>query len=111
MNHALIIEDNMAIGRALQDRLSAFGFDSFDLAWTEQQARRAAARHRPDLVVIGDRLGSGSPRDLASEVAATSQAPILALQTDCFMLEHTRPSGRGIEGPYPLSELDAVHLR
>lgn len=108
MSHALIIDDNMAVGRALQQRLSAFGFDSFDHTWTERQARTAAARRRPDLVVVGDHLASGSPFEVAREVAAANDVPILAVTTNRFMLGRAARGGAQVEGTYPLSELDAA---
>jgi CheY-like chemotaxis protein len=69
MSHALIIDDNRVVGRAIQSWLAAFGFDSFDHTWTEQQALEAAAERTPDLIVVGDHVASGSPLEVAREVA------------------------------------------
>jgi two-component system, response regulator PdtaR len=106
MSHALIIDDNMVVSRAIQSRLAAFGFDSFDHTWTEQQALEAAGQRRPDLIVVGDHLATGSPLEVARELAFTNDAPILAVTTDRFMFQHSVPEGAKIDGPYPLSELD-----
>ena len=38
MGHALIIDDNIAVSRAIQSYLEPLGFASFDHAWTERQA-------------------------------------------------------------------------
>ena len=108
MSHALIIDDNMVVCRAVQNRLAAFGFNSFDHTWTEQQARNAAAERRPDLIVVGDHLADGSPLAVAREVATSTDAPILAVTTDRFSLQRALPIGATIEGPYSLSELDAA---
>ena len=108
MSHALIIDDNMVVGRAIQSRLSAFGFDSFDHTWTEQQAREAAAQRRPDLVVVGDHVANGSPFEVAREVASASDAPILAVTADRFMFQRSVPDSATIDGPYPLNELDSA---
>jgi DNA-binding response OmpR family regulator len=108
MSHALIIDDNMAVSRAIQSRLAAFGFDSFDHTWTEQQALKAAAQHRPDLIVVGDHVAGGSPFEVARELASTSEVPILAVTTDRFTLQRSLPENATIDGPYPLSELDAA---
>ena len=76
MNHALIVDDNMAIGRAIKNRLAALGFDSFDHVWSEDQAIAAAASHAPDLVVLGDHVASGSPtNNPRSKVRANSFCP------------------------------------
>lgn len=108
MSHALIIDDNMVVSRAIQSRLTAFGFDSFDHTWTEQQALEAAAQRRPDLIVVGDHVVSGSPIEVAHEVASASEAPILAVTADRFALQRCLPEGATVDGPYPLSELDSA---
>lgn len=108
MRHALIIDDNMAVGRAIQSRLVACGFDSFDHTWTEQQAMGAAAQRRPDLIVVGDHVASGSPLEVAREIALASDSPILAVTIDRFMFQHSVPHGATVDGPYPLHELDAA---
>jgi DNA-binding response OmpR family regulator len=98
----------MAVGRAMQSRLAAFGFDSFDHIWTGRQAREAVERRRPDLIVVGDRLASGSPLDVAREVALASAAPILAVTANRVLLQRSLPDGASVDGPYPLVELDAA---
>lgn len=108
MTHALIIDDNMVVSHAIQSRLSAFGFDSFDHTWSEQQALDAAARRRPDLIVVGDHVVSGSPLQVARKVASTTEAPILAVTADRFMLQRSLPEGATVDGPYPLDNLDAA---
>ena len=108
MSHALIIDDNRAVGRAIQSRLAAFGFDSFDHTWTERQALEAAAQRRPDLIVVGAHVAGGSPLEVARQVAWTSDAPMLTLTTDRVVFERAIPQGAAIDGPYPLSELDAA---
>ena len=108
MSHALIIDDNMVVSRAIQSRLTAFGFDSFDHTWTEQQALAAAAQRRPDLIVMGAHVASGSPFEVSREVASANDAPILTVTADRFMFQHSLPDGGNVDGPYPLSELDAA---
>jgi DNA-binding response OmpR family regulator len=108
MSHALIIDDNRAVGRAIQSRLTALGFDSFDHTWTGGQALEAAAHRRPDLIVIGDHFASGSPLAVAREVALTSEAPVLAVTADHFSFQRFVPHGATMDGPYPLGELDAA---
>lgn len=108
MPHALIIDDNMVVSRAIEDRLSAVGFDSFDHTWTERQALDSAAKRRPDLIVIGDHVAGGSPLEVARELSSVSEAPILAVTTDRFMFRRSIPEGARIDGPYPLNELDTT---
>lgn len=108
MSHALIIDDNKVVSRAIQNRLSAFGFDSFDHTWTEEQALAAAARRRPDLIVVGDHIARGAPIAVARELASASDAPILAVTVDRFAFQRCVPDGATVDGPYPQSCLDAA---
>ena len=108
MSHALIIDDNMVVGRAIQNRLTAFGFDSFDHTWTEQQALEAAARRQPDLIVVGDHVCGGSPLEVARELASASQAPVLAVRTDRVLVQHCLAAEAKVDGPFALSELDSA---
>lgn len=111
MSHALIIDDNMAVSRAITSRLSAFGFSSFDHTWTEQQARAAVAHRRADPIVAGDHISSGSPLEIAREIASVSQAPFLAVTTDRCMFQRSLPNDATIDGPYPLTQLDTALAR
>lgn len=108
MRHALIIDDNMAVSRAIRDRLSAFGFDSFDQTWTEQQARAAVALRRPDLIVAGDHFASGAPIEVAREVALATRAPVLAVTSERGTFQRSLPDDARVDGPYPLVQLDAA---
>lgn len=108
MSHALIIDDNVILSRAIRNRLEAFGFDSFDYTWAEQQALEAAASRSPDLIVVGDSIAEGSPLGVAGTLAASSDVPVLVVTTHGFMLQRRAVEGERIDGPYRLSELDQV---
>lgn len=102
------MDDNLVVSRAIEARLAALGFDSFDHTWTERQALDAAAQRRPDLIVTGDHVADGCPVEVARKVADTSGAPIIAVTADRVSLRRYLPEGATIEGPYPLSEFDAA---
>lgn len=106
MSHALLIDDNMAVSRAVQARLSMAGFDSFDHARTGEQAFEAACQRRPDLIVVGDHLANGSPLEIARELAAVSDAPVLAVTADRF--QRHLPKGASADGPYSFGNLDGA---
>ena len=108
MSHALIIDDNMAVSRAIRSQLSALGFDSFDHTWTEEQAREAVAQRRPDLIVVGDHVASGSPFAVAREVALACEAPILVVTTDRCSFQRSVPDDATVDGPYSLTQLDVA---
>lgn len=83
----------------------------FDHTWTEQQAREAVAQRRPDLIVVGDHVASGSPVEIAREVGSASQAPILAVTADRCTFQRSVPGDATIDGPYPLTQLGAALTR
>jgi len=108
MSHALIIDDNVVLSRAIGNRLEDFGYDSFDYTWGEDQAVRAAAKRRPDLIVVGDAIVEGSPLAVAGTLACSSHAPVLQVTSASFMLRHEEPEGAVVRGPYGLSQLDVA---
>ncbi len=106
VKHALIMDDNVAVSRAIRDRLKMFGFNSFDWTWAEHQALKAAAMRRPDLIVAGDTIVEGSPLRMAGELASSNRVPLLAIATQSFTLQRQTAGGEVFDGPYALIELD-----
>lgn len=108
MTHALIIDENMTVSRAIKAWLGTLGFDSFDQTWTEDQAIAAADRRLPDIVVIGDKLSSGSPYTAARRIAERFTAPILLVAAGQCELRRRLPKGTVLDGPFPLSEIGSA---
>ena len=105
MTHALIIGDNMVIARAVQDRLTELGFDSFERSWTEDEAVAAAQRHPPDLVVVGDHVITGSPIEAARRIARTSDSVMLLIARP-GLPEERLPVEASVSGPFGLDQID-----
>lgn len=108
MCHALILEENMIISRAIEDRLVSLGYDSFDHAWTEDQALEAAELRPPDLVVVGDSIVGGSPLDAAQRISNGWGAPILLITAGRCRIERQLPKGATLSRPFPLSEFEGA---
>ncbi len=108
MCHALIVEDNLIVSRAIEDRLTLVGFDSFDHAWTEDQAVAAAASRSPSLVVMGDSLEAGTVLGAARRIAQHGEVPIVMVTADRARLQRQLPDDAAIDGPFPLSEIEAA---
>jgi DNA-binding response OmpR family regulator len=106
VTHALIIDDNMIVGRAVRSRLEHLGFTTFDQAWTEHQALAAAGRRRPDLVVIGDAIESGSAIKAARTIAQRFETPVLMVTGDSHRLRERCEGLCAVEGPYALNQID-----
>jgi DNA-binding response OmpR family regulator len=111
VSHALIIDDNVILSRAVRDRLEAFGFDSFDYAWAEEQALHAAAKRRPDLIVVGDSIAEGSPLAVAKDLSREKGAPLLVVTTQSFMLQRQLRDSAELDGPHLLIDLDDALAR
>lgn len=106
--HALIIEDNMIVGHAIEQQLIRLGFQSFDHAWTEKQAVDLARRHLPDLVVVGDTLETGSPMAAARKISEFGDVPILLATADSFQAKRQLPADASLKGPFRIDQLGAA---
>jgi len=111
MCHALILDDNMIISRAIENRLLSLGFHSFDHAWTEEQAVAAAELHTPDLVVLGDSIEAGSALSAARRITTHCSVPVLLITADPYRLRQGCPKDVSLDGPFLLNEIEtAVEL-
>lgn len=78
MSRVLVVDDEPPILRALAANLRARGFDT-DLAPTGEDALRAAARHRPDVVVLDLGLPGMSGIDVIQGLRGWTTVPIIVL--------------------------------
>jgi two-component system, response regulator PdtaR len=108
MSHALIIDDNMIVSRAIEDRLTELGFESFDHTWTEQQATAAAASRSPDLVVIGDSIESSSALAAARNIAMQRNTPVLMVTADPAHARRRFDQQVSFDGPFLLNEIESA---
>jgi CheY-like chemotaxis protein len=56
----LVAEDNAIIGLLLAEMLEEMGYDVCGVEQTEDEAVAAAAKYKPDLMIVDARLGDGS---------------------------------------------------
>ena len=111
MSHALIIDDNMIVSQAIENRLVELGFDAFDRTWTEGQAIAAAARRPTDLVVTGDTIASGCALNAARSIRMQRDIPVLMITADAGRAHRLLPDDVSFEGPFLLNEIEtAVEL-
>lgn len=111
MTHALIIDDNMIVSRAIQSCLETLGFNSFDHTWTEEQALAAADRRPPDLVVIGDEVEAGSALSAAKRISCDLAVPVLMVTGDPVRARKRLEKTASFEGPFLLNQIEeAVQL-
>ena len=108
MDHALIMEDNVIVGHAIERQLTEAGFQSFDHAWTESQAVEYARRHAPALIVIGDRVEQGSAIAAVRTIGRAGAVPVLFATTDISRPREQLPADMAIHGPCRLDEIGGL---
>lgn len=74
----LVVDDEVEIVRALQRSLTAHGFEVF-AAYSGEEALEAVAHYRPDVMVLDLGLPGMSGLEVAKEVRAQSNLPIIVL--------------------------------
>lgn len=110
MRHALIIDDNRIVSRAIQHYLEPLGFRSFDHSWTGRQAFEAARKRPPDMIVIGDDT-VGAALEAARTIASESAIPVLMVSGDPARAAARSGEATAVAGPFTLGEIDeAVHV-
>jgi CheY-like chemotaxis protein len=73
----LVVDDNAIIGMLLADMLAAMGYDICGVETTEAGAVAAAARCKPDLMIVDARLGDGSGVAAMRAILLTGPMPHL----------------------------------
>lgn len=110
MRHALIIDDNRIVSRAIQHYLEPLGFRSFDHSWTERQAFEAARIRTPDMIVIGDDT-VGAALEAARTIASEGAIPLLMVSGNPARAAAPSGGGTAMASPFTLGEIDeAVHI-
>lgn len=111
MPHALIIDENIAVCRAVQKYLSVLGFGTFDHTWSERQAMAAARRRRPDIIVIGDDIELGCAMRAARRISSDGAIPVLMVSGDPARASRQLAQTSSYDGPFRLNQIEeAVEL-
>ncbi|RVQ69595.1 response regulator [Croceicoccus ponticola] len=108
MGHALIIDDDIAIRRAMQKYLEPLGFESFDHTWTRQQALAAADRRLPDIIVIGDAMEEISALDAVQRISAEASIPVLLVSRKPIRAPNIIQRASSCEGPFRMDQIDTA---
>ena len=56
----VVVEDDALVGMLLAETLVEMGHEVFEIVATEAEAVAAAARHKPDLMIVDVRLREGN---------------------------------------------------
>lgn len=106
VQRVLVVEDEMLIGMLLADALGAMGYVVCAIEATETGAVAAAARCRPDLMIIDARLRDGSGVAAVEEILRTGWIPHVFINGETSTLQALRPSAIVIQKPFRDSDLD-----
>jgi two-component system, response regulator PdtaR len=107
----LVVEDDAVIGALLAEMLEGMGHDVCAVEATEADAVTAAARWRPDLMIVDVRLGEGSGVSAVDEIHRTRPIPHVFVSADISGLQALRPGAAIIRKPYREVDLARVIRR
>src|SRR3954452_1584487 len=101
----LVIEDDALIAMLLAELLACMGHDVCATAATEAEAVSAAARHRPDLMIVDAGLGHGSGVAAVEEILRAGPVAHLFLSGDAGRVQTRRPDAIVVRKPFREAEL------
>ena len=78
----LVVEDDALIGSLLTEVLQALGYAVYPIETTEDGAVSAAARHRPDLMIVDVQLAAGSGLSAMARISQTRPIPHVFMSGD-----------------------------
>ena len=78
----LVVEDDALIGSLLTEVLQALGYAVCPVETTEDGAVSAAARHRPDLMIVDLQLAAGSGLSAMARISQTGPIPHVFMSGD-----------------------------
>ena len=109
--HALIIEDEALIAMRIEEVLTSYGFTSFDIAGSEEEAIRVAALRRPALITADGQLRPGSGIDAVNMICSHGTIPVIFITATPTEVERRMPDHPLIVKPFSdESILSAVKL-
>lgn len=98
--HALIIEDEALIAMTIEEVLTSSGFNSFDIAWSEEEAVRVAALRRPALITADGQLRPGSGIDAVNVICSHGTIPVIFITATPTEVERRMPDHPLIVKPF-----------
>ncbi len=101
----IVVEDDPLLGMLLADMLQSMGHEVCAAALTEDAAVTAAARYRPDLIILDARLGEGSGLSALDEILRDAFVPHLFMTGNLAKLRMMRPDSTILQKPFGEAEL------
>jgi len=107
----LVVEDEILIGMLLADTLGAMGYDVCAIEATETGAVAAAARCKPDLMIVDARLRHGSGVSAVEEILRTGWVPHVFVSGESLSVHALTPGSVVIQKPFRGIDLDRAIQR
>jgi two-component system, response regulator PdtaR len=96
----LVVEDDAMIGELLGEMLLEMGHSVCAVAATESDAVTAAARHKPDLMMVDVCLGQGSGIVAMDEILCSGFVLHFFMSGNVAKFKAIRPNGFVLEKPF-----------
>jgi CheY-like chemotaxis protein len=104
----LVVEDDALIGLLLAEMLTAMGYDVCAIEATEADAVNAAARCKPDLMIVDVSLSEGSGFSAVETIHRTGPIPHVFVSGDVSEIRVLWPGSNFIQKPYREADLARV---
>lgn len=104
----LIVEDDPLLAMLLAELLAGMGHEVCGTAATEADAVSAAARCRPDLMIVDHGLAQGSGVSAVEEILRTGPLAHVFLSGDAEQVRARKPGALVIRKPFREAELAAA---
>jgi CheY-like chemotaxis protein len=107
----LVVEDDALIGELLAEMLIGMGHDVCAVELTEGGAVAAAARFKPDLMIVDVQLGDGNGVDAVTTIHRSGPVPHVFVSGDISRVKLPWPGSVIIQKPYREADLARVIQR
>ncbi len=101
----MVVEDEFAVAHLFAEVLAGMGHDVCAIEATESDAVAAAARCKPDLMIVDVGLGTGSGVVAVDEILLTGFVPHVFVSGDISGVQALRPNAVAIQKPFFVSAL------
>lgn len=101
----LVVEDDALIGALLSEQLAEMGHEICAIEATEADAVAAAARCKPNLMIVDARLGDESGISAVHGILCTGPIPHVFITGDPSRIQALRPSAVVVQKPFRKSDI------
>jgi two-component system, response regulator PdtaR len=101
----LVVEDDFVIGMLLAEMLEEMGHEVCAVETSETDAVMAAARCRPNLMIVDAGLGDGSGVSAVEEILRAEPIPHLFVSGDISAVQALKPGAAVMQKPFGEADL------